>query len=52
MVMSMSRKKFVYFQDHPFSASEFVEAHDLAFKYYGGRTQEIVYDQDLSLIHI
>ncbi len=45
MVMSMSRKKFVYFQDHPFSASEFVEAHDLAFKYYGGRTQEIVYDQ-------
>ena len=46
MVMSMSRKKFVYFQDHPFSASEFVEAHDLAFKYYGGRTQEIVYDQD------
>lgn len=28
MVMSMSRKKFVYFQDHPFSASEFVEAHD------------------------
>ncbi|MGI6668350.1 MAG: hypothetical protein ACOX4M_02615 [Acetivibrionales bacterium] len=46
MVMSMSRKKFVYFQEHPFSASEFVEAHDLAFKYYGGRTQEIVYDQD------
>jgi len=46
MVMSMSRKKFVYFQDHPFSAVEFVEAHDLAFRYYGGRTQEIVYDQD------
>ena len=46
MVMSHSRKKYVYFQDHPFNAGEFVEAHDLAFKYYGGRTQEIVYDQD------
>jgi transposase len=46
MVMSLSRKKFVYFQDHPFNAQEFVEAHDLAFKYYGGRTEEIVYDQD------
>ena len=46
MVMSHSRKKFVYFQDHPFSAKEFVEAHDLAFRYYGGRTEEIVYDQD------
>ena len=46
MVMSHSRKKFVYFQDHPFSAKEFIEAHDLAFRYYCGRTQEIVYDQD------
>jgi transposase len=44
--MSPSRKKFVHFQDHPFDAEEFVEAHDLAFKFYGGRTQEIVYDQD------
>ena len=46
MVMSHSRKKFVYFQDHPFNAEEFIQAHDMAFKYYGGRTQEIVYDQD------
>lgn len=46
MLMSHSRKKFVYFQDHPFNATEFIEAHDMAFKYYGGRTQEIVYDQD------
>ncbi|MCL2318687.1 MAG: IS21 family transposase [Treponema sp.] len=46
MVMSLSRKKFACFQDHPFNAREFVEAHDLAFKYYGGRTEEIVYDQD------
>lgn len=46
MVMSHSRKKFLYLQDHKFNAQEFVYAHDLAFRYYGGRTTEIVYDQD------
>jgi len=46
MVLSHSRKKFVFFQDHKFNAEEFVFAHDLAFRYYGGRTTEIVYDQD------
>ncbi|PKM61000.1 MAG: transposase [Firmicutes bacterium HGW-Firmicutes-21] len=46
MVMSCSRKKFVYFQDKPFNAEDFIKAHDLAFRYYGGRTTEIVYDQD------
>ena len=46
MVMSHSRKKFVYFQDHPFDAEEFIWSHDLAFRYFGGRTEEIVYDQD------
>jgi len=46
MVMSHSRKKFVCFQDHKFNADEFVVAHDLAFRYFGGRTMEIAYDQD------
>ncbi len=46
MVMSLSRKKFTCFQDHPFNAAEFVQAHDMAFKYYGGRTEKNVYDQD------
>jgi len=46
MVLSHSRKKFVFFGDHPFNADEFVKAHDLAFRYFGGRTTEIVYDQD------
>lgn len=46
MVMSCSRKKFIYFQDKPFTADDFIRAHDLAFRYYGGRTTEIVYDQD------
>ena len=46
MVMSHSRKKFVCFQEHPYTAQDFIAAHDLAFRYFGGRTDEIVYDQD------
>jgi len=46
MVMSHSRKRYAVLQDHKFSAQEFVAAHDLAFRYFGGRTDEIVYDQD------
>jgi len=46
MVLSASRMKFVCFGDKPFTAADFVEAHDLAFRYFGGRPIEIVYDQD------
>lgn len=47
MVLSRSRHKFVYFQLKPFSAEDFVAAHDMAFKYYcGKRPLEIAYDQD------
>ena len=46
MVMSHSRKRYALVQDHKFNAQEFVAAHDLAFRYFGGRTVEIVYDQD------
>jgi transposase len=46
MVLSNSRKKYVYFQDRKFTAETFVKGHDMAFRYYGGRTEEIVYDQD------
>jgi transposase len=46
MVLSFSRKKYIYLQDKPFTAESFVMAHDMAFKYYGGRPSEIVYDQD------
>ena len=46
MVLSHSRKKFAFFQDHKFNGQEFVSAHDLAFRYFGGRTTEVVYDQD------
>jgi len=46
IVLSASRMKFMCFQDRPFNARSFIEAHDLAFRYFGGRPVEIVYDQD------
>ena len=46
MVLSHSRYKYVYFQLKPFNCEDFVMAHDRAFRFFGGRTVEIVYDQD------
>jgi hypothetical protein len=46
MVMSCSRYKFCCFLDKPYKGEDFIKAHDLAFKFFGGRTEEIVYDQD------
>jgi len=46
MVLAASRMKFVYFQHCPFTSETFIRAHQLAFEYFGGRTKEIVYDQD------
>ena len=50
MVMSTSRQKFVYFQDCPFTAQDFIKAHDLAFQFYDGRPTQIVYDQDRVMV--
>ena len=46
MSMSNSRHKFATFRTTPFTAETFIQAHDLAFQFFGGRTKEIVYDQD------
>lgn len=46
MVLSHSRYKFVYWIDKPFTTASFIEAHEKAFAFLGGRPQEIVYDQD------
>ena len=46
MVLSYSRMKFAYFSPEPFDAESTIEAHMYAFKYFGGRPQMIVYDQD------
>jgi len=50
MVLSTSRYKFVCFQTEPFTAQTFVEAHDRAFRFFGGRPKEIVYDQDTIMV--
>lgn len=50
MVLSCSRYKYVCFQLEPFTAKTFCEAHDRAFKYFGGRPVEIAYDQDRVMV--
>ncbi len=46
MVLSHSRYKFAVWQEKPFTTESFVKAHIQAFKFYGGKPTEIVYDQD------
>jgi transposase len=46
MVLSRSRYKFVYFQYHPFTTSAAIYAHLLAFDYFQGVPEKIIYDQD------
>lgn len=46
MMLSRSRMKYVYFPDRPFIIRSAIEAHEAAFKYFGGITKEVVYDQD------
>lgn len=46
MMLSRSRMKYVYFLDRPFIIRSAIEAHEAAFKYFGGIAKEVVYDQD------
>ena len=46
MVLSRSRHKFVYFQRMPFTTQTANYAHELAFKFFEGIPQRILYDQD------
>ena len=46
MVMSRSRHKYVYFSERPFTTAMAVYAHELAFEFYGGVPERIMYDQD------
>ena len=50
MVLSYSRMKFAYFSAEPFNAAETIEAHKYAFRYFGGRPQMLVYDQDKIMV--
>lgn len=46
MVLSRSRYKFVYFSGSPFTTATAIYAHQLAFRYFGGKPKKIIYDQD------
>ena len=46
MTLSRSRYKFIWFISRPFTAELAVQAHEMAFQYFGGVAQVIVYDQD------
>jgi transposase len=46
MVLSRSRQKYVYFQDHPFTTATAIYAHQKAFEYFQGVPRKIIYDQD------
>ncbi|MCP3850049.1 MAG: IS21 family transposase [Gammaproteobacteria bacterium] len=50
IVLSRSRQKFVVFQDHPFTTSDTITAHEKAFAFYRGVPKEILYDQDRVLM--
>lgn len=45
-VLSYSRYKWGWFQDRPFTSIELVEALESYFAYMGGKTLELVFDQD------
>lgn len=45
-VLSHSRFKYAEWQDRPFTTRDVLRSHENAFDYYGGITEEIVYDQD------
>lgn len=45
-VLSNSRQKYVEWLDRPFSTADVISMHENAFSFFGGRTREVVYDQD------
>lgn len=45
-VLSHSRYKYMEWIDHPFRTRDLIEAHERAFRYFNGKPEEMVYDQD------
>jgi hypothetical protein len=50
MVLSRSRYKFVFFDEHPFTTETAIAAHEAAFAFIDGYPRELVYDQDKLLL--
>lgn len=40
----------MYFSNRPFTTDKAIQAHNYAFRYFGGRTKTILYDQDRVLV--
>ena len=51
MVLSRSRYKYTYMSDTPFTAEKAIYAHELAFQFFGGVPEVILYDQDKCFLH-
>ncbi len=45
-ILSHSRFKYVEWLDRPLRTSDLIKMQENAFRYFGGMTEEIVYDQD------
>jgi len=50
IVLSRSRFKFVFFDEHPFTAETAIASHETAFAFIEGYPHELVYDQDKVLL--
>jgi transposase len=50
MMLARSRYKFIWFTNRYFTSELAVHAHELAFEYFRGVPDEIVYDQDKVLL--
>jgi len=49
-VLSYSRYKYMVWQDRPLTTVDLIQIHGKAFKYFGGKPEEIVYDQDSIIV--
>lgn len=49
-VLSNSRYKYTEWLDRPFTTQDVIQAHENAFKWYGGIPRELVYDQDSLIV--
>lgn len=45
-VLAHSRFKYVEWLDRPFTTKDAIRCHEQAFRFFGGMTKEIMYDQD------
>lgn len=49
-VLANSRYKYKEWLDRPFTTRDVIQSHENAFRYYGGISDELVYDQDALIL--